>query len=162
MNRPIYRPENCAAAYQLNWSYSLFWHRTPTDFSWFGELKALNEKDHIRLLQHQFKPPNVSQFLVSTPPPVAPLLVAQRVKGRLQHLIREQTPNAFRRNYGLRSVGSTRREKLERYLQAQLEHHPMVDSRAQELLKKYQIHHPSVDLSVAQHTSHTICIICTS
>lgn len=45
-----YRPENCAAAYQLNWSYSIFWHSAPTDFSWFDELKTLNEKDHIRLL----------------------------------------------------------------------------------------------------------------
>lgn len=82
--------------------------------------------------------------------------MAQRVKGRLQRLIREQMPNAFRRNYGLRSVGSTRREKLEHYLQSQLERHPMADPRVQEPLKKYQIHHPRVDLSAARRTSHAI------
>jgi REP element-mobilizing transposase RayT len=156
MNSPLYTADNCNPAYQLDWSYSLFWHSHPPSLDWFPDLKPLCEADHIRLLEHQFKPPNVSQFLVSTQPPVAPQFIAQRVKGRLQHLIKSALPNAFRRNYSLRSIGSTRREKLERYLASQLDHHPMADPRVQAKLPKYQIHHPQIDLSQPQRTSHAI------
>ena len=153
---PIYSAENCAAAYQLDWSYSVFWHNSPSDFSWLEKLQERTEPDGIRILQHQFDPPNVSKFLVSSKPHVSPRLIAQRVKGRLQHLTRDRMPNAFRRNYGLRSIGSTRREKLERYLGAQLDHHPMPDARVQERLKEYQIHCPEVDLSQPRRTSHAL------
>ena len=95
---PLYTAATCKVAYQLDWSYCVFWHRPPNDASWFEQLKALNEPDHIRLLQHRFDEPSVSKFLVSTQPQVAPLLIAQRVKGRLQWLIRDYLPDAFRRN----------------------------------------------------------------
>jgi hypothetical protein len=29
MSDPIYTPENCKTAYQLNWAVSLFWHDPP-------------------------------------------------------------------------------------------------------------------------------------
>jgi hypothetical protein len=152
---PFYTPETCPRpAYPLDWSYSIFWRTTPRDFSWLEDLRALSEKDHIRILQHEFRPPNVSQFLVSTRPEVVPLIIAQRVKGRLQHLIHSTSPDAFRRNYALRSVGSTRREKLERYLADQLEHHPMADPRVSEEMRAYQLHFPEVDLSQPRCTSH--------
>jgi REP element-mobilizing transposase RayT len=156
MNFPLYTADNCNPAYQLDWSYSLFWHSAPASLDWFRELQALCELDHIRLLQHEFKPPSVSQFLVSTQPQVAPRLITQRVKGRLQHLIRSALPNAFRRNYSLRSIGSTRRQKLDRYLASQLDHHPMADPRVQLRLPEYQIHHPEIDLSQPQQTLHAI------
>ena len=63
-------------------------------------------------------------------------------------------PKAFQRNYGLRSVGSTRRDKLEDYLASQLGHHPMADSRVTERLARFQINDPRVDLSRARRTSH--------
>jgi REP element-mobilizing transposase RayT len=65
-------------------------------------------------------------------------------------------PNAFRRNYSLRSIGSTKRDKVEAYLASQLEHHPMADERVQERLAEYQIHDPKVDLSDERQTSHAI------
>ena len=104
---PIYTPQNCTPAYQLDWSYTLFWHEIPRDWSWFASLQQVCEGGGIRLLEHAFSPPYTSQFLVSTRPHVAPLLIAQRVKGRLQHLLRGTMSNPFRRNYGLRSIGST-------------------------------------------------------
>jgi REP element-mobilizing transposase RayT len=156
MSLPIYTADNSHSAYQLDWSYSLFWHEQPASLDWFRDLQPICETDHIRLLQHKFKPPNVSQFLVSTRPDVRPLLIAQRVKGRLQHLIRAEKPNAFRRNYSLRSIGSTRREKLDLYLATQLRHHPSAAPRVQERFVNYQIYHPDVDLSQPQRTLHAI------
>jgi len=154
MPAPIYTPENCPnPAYQLDWSLTIFWRQPPGDSSWLDELRQQAEPDQIRILQHEFREPQVSQFLVSTRPAVAPVLVAQRVKGRLQHILRCPT-KPFQRNYGLRSIGSTRREKLEHYLQAQLGHHPLADPRVEERLRAYQIYNPDVDLSQPQETAH--------
>ncbi len=155
MPNPLYTPSNCPEpAYQLDWSYDLFWRERPSNFPWQDELRGICEEDSIRILQHGFQEPNVSQFLISTPPRIAPLLIVQRVKGRLQHLIREQDPKAFRRNYGIRSIGSTRRTKLEQYLATQLDHHAMADLKVQSRLAKYQIHQPEVDLSQPRRTTH--------
>jgi REP element-mobilizing transposase RayT len=154
MPAPIYTAENCKAAYQLDWVYSVFWRTPPGELEWFEELKQLTDADGIRLLQHTFEEPNVSKLLVSTKPEVSPLKIAQRVKGRLQHLIREHLPDAFRRNYAIRSVGSTKRENLERYLEAQLRHHPMADARVGERFEKYQIKNAVVDLSKPSETTH--------
>ncbi len=156
MPEPIYTAESCSAAYQLDWSYTLFWHDPPADFDWLEPLRAAIEPDGIRVLQHQFDPPNLSKFLVSTKPGVSPLRIAQRVKGRLQYVVRDRMPRPFRRNYGLRSVGSTRREKLERYLESQLEHHRMADPRVQQRLRDYQICQADVDLSQPQRTTHAL------
>ena len=93
MVEPLYTAATCKVAYQLDWAYCAFWHRLPSDDSWFEQLKTLNETDHIRLLQHRFDKRDVSKFLVSTQPQVPPLLVAQRVKGRLQWLIRARLPD---------------------------------------------------------------------
>jgi REP element-mobilizing transposase RayT len=156
MPDPIYTHDSCPhPAYQLDWSYSLFWRSAPSTFDWLDQLRALTERDYIRILQHEFRPPNVSRFLISTRPEVAPIRIAQRVKGRLQHLIRSTTPHAFRRNYGLRSIGSTRREKLEQYLAKQLERHPMADPKVQRRLQQYQIYDPRVDLSEPRRTAHS-------
>jgi REP element-mobilizing transposase RayT len=156
MPAPIYTPENCVAAYQLDWSYSIFWRDPPTDFDWLPPLREVAEKDNIRVLQHQFAPPKISKFLLSTQPHVSPKTIAQRLKGRLQHSIRAQMPDAFRRNYGLRSIGSTRRGKLEQYLSSQLEHHPIADERVAQRFIQYQIHHAGVDLSQARSSSHSL------
>ena len=117
MPKPIYTPDNCSdPAYQLDWSYSAFRHAGPPDSSWLDELNRLNAPDHIRILQHEFRGPNRSQFLISTRPSVKPLVLVQCVKGRLQHLLHGSTSKPFRRNYSLRSIGSTRWEELEQYL----------------------------------------------
>ena len=153
MPEPTYRAGNVTEAYQLMWSYALFWHRPPADFIWFEPLQAATEPDDIRLLNHRFQSPNVSQFLISTTPAVPPLRIAQRVKGRLQHLLTDR-PDAFRRNYSLRSLGSTKRDKVEAYVASQLGHHPLADSRIAARFEEYQISDPAVDLSQPQKTTH--------
>jgi REP element-mobilizing transposase RayT len=155
MPTPIYTTENCRnPAYQLNWSYSLFWHSAPSETSWLEPLQLATEPDGIRILQHQLTKPTVSQFLVSTLPGVSPQTIAQRVKGRLQYLVRAQMPTAFQRNYALRSIGSADRETIDNYVSSQLDHHPCADLRVTEQLIAFQIHNPDVDLSRPSQTSH--------
>lgn len=154
MPEAIYTAENTKPAYQLDWSYSLFWHSPPQNADWFDQLQPLTEPDGVRLLQHEFAQPHVSQFLISTQPQVTPQTLVQRVKGRLQNLLGGAKP--FRRNYSLRSIGSTRREKLEQYLANQLDHHPLADPVVADRFRQFQIYQPDVDLSQAQRTAHAL------
>ena len=156
MAEPLYTATNTRVAYQLNWSYALFWREPPQSLDWFAELQAATEPDHIRLLNHAYCEPNVSKFLVSTTPDVEPELIPQRVKGRLQHLLQRTMPHAFQRNYSLRSIGSTKRDKVEAYVASQLGHHPMADERVQQRLEKYQVFDDTVDLFSPRQTSHAI------
>ncbi len=156
MTAPIYTIDTCKPAYQLNWALSLFWHVPVADVAWLSELQAATEADGVRVLEHRFVKPGVSQLLVSSRPEVAPHRVVWSVKGRLQHLVRREHPKAFRRNYALRSIGSASREAIERYIAGQVEHHPMADPRVQERLQVYQIHNPEVDLSAGRQNAHAL------
>jgi REP element-mobilizing transposase RayT len=151
---PIYTIENCRPAYQLNWSLTVFWNHPMQSAEWFPELQKATEKDHVRLLEHFFHEPGISQFFVSTTPQVAPPQLVHSVKGRLQYLVRGQFPRPFRRNYCLRSVGSANRQSVEEYVRSQVEHHPMADPGVQARFAEYQIHCPKVDLSQPRWTSH--------
>ncbi len=154
--KPIYTPGQCDSAYQLNWALSFFADAPlPDAQSWAQPLsETLEKQDAIRLLEHRSPSSDVIQFLASTKPPTAPSLLLQRSKGRLQYLIRDCRPKAFRRNYRLESVGSAKREVIEQYVQNQLRHHPMADPRIQERFEWVQIVSDAVDLSQVRCTAH--------
>jgi REP element-mobilizing transposase RayT len=154
--KPIYDPSNCTPAYQLNWVLSVFWRVDPSGADWLGELKRVSEPDGVRVLEHRFAKPKVSQLLLSTKPEVRPVDFVRTVKGRLQHLVRDRFPRAFQRNYAFRSVGSVKREVVEAYVRSQVEHHRMADPRLVESLRPYQICRPEVDLSRPRSTTHGI------
>lgn len=140
MPAPIYTPENCRAAYRLNWSLAIFWKTAaPPAGGWLEALTDATENDGVRLLEHRNTKSNVSQFLVSTRPETAPAEIARSVKGRLQYLVRESAPKAFRRNYGLRSVGEARGDVVQQYVRTQTEHHVMADSRVQARIESLAI-----------------------
>jgi REP element-mobilizing transposase RayT len=152
---PLYTAANCKVAYQLNWSLSLFWNgpSVPPE-QWLAPLRTAVEPDGVRLLEHHARSASVSQFLLSTKPHVAPAQAIRSVKGRLQYLIRQQLPQAFRRNYAIHSVGSARHEIILKYVRSQVGHHPMADDRIPQRLAAYQIHSPNIDLSRPRRSTH--------
>ena len=155
MKSPFYTAQNCRAAYQLNWSLSVFWHDpVMSPDSWLEPLKVIVENDGVRVLEHRLSAKNVSQFLLSTKPQVSPSAAIRSVKGRLQYLVRQERPKAFRRNYSILSVSSANLETIESYVASQVEHHAMADPRICERLRNYQITDPQVDLSLVQCSSH--------
>ena len=157
MTAPLYTSDTCPErAYQLNWSYTLFWHAPPRDEAWLKPLQSATEPDGIRVLQHKLTHPTTSQFLISTTPLISPRLVVQRIKGRLQYILRPRISNAFQRNYALRSVGSANRHAIDAYIASQLEHHPMADPRVADQFREYQFHDETIDLSEPSRTSHAI------
>ena len=153
---PIYTSANCRAAYQLNWVLSIFWREKAASDGWLDQLKDATAADGVRILQHRFEQPCVSQFLVSTEPLVAPSALVRCVKGRLQYLVRHERPKAFRRNFGLRSVGSATREAVERYVESQLGRHRMAAARVQDRLERFQIRRDEVDLAKPRQTAHAL------
>ena len=49
---PIYRPENCQSAFQLNWSVAVFGqHDFPPKLTWYEPLKTTTEQDGGRILE---------------------------------------------------------------------------------------------------------------
>ncbi len=151
---PNYSAENCCFAYQLLWSFNLFWRGAPIADSWLAPLGQALGTDGIRVLEHRSPEFHVSQFLLSTLPTVAPQLIAQRVKGRLQFLIRAQDQHAFQRNYSLRSLGSTTREKLQDYVAGQLGHHEIAEPFLRWTLDDLRVIRPDVDLAQPRYTAH--------
>jgi REP element-mobilizing transposase RayT len=152
---PLYTPANCKPAYELRWSLSLFASAPlPDAQSWLVQLKEVVERDDVRILEHHACGPSTCQFFISTRPPVAPAAIVKSVKGRLQHLLGDRIPRAFRRNFSLTSVGEARREVVEAYVANQLGHHRMADERMQIRLTEFQLRFPEADLAEPQFSSH--------
>lgn len=152
--RPIYTQANCHPAYQLRWSITLFWRSAALCSDWLPQLKAATESDGIRILRHYAPDQATSQFLVSTRPNSAPKDIIRSVKGRLQHVVRDELPKAFRRNYSITSVGFSTREVIEGYVSSQVGHHQMADAAVQRRLKPFQICRSDVDLAAPLSTAH--------
>jgi len=152
---PIYTPANTTAAYQLDWSLALFWRAAAVnDSTWLDPLSRAAENDGVRILKHEQRDERTSLFLLSTRPPVSPVHILRSVKGRLQYLVRDAMPRAFRRNYSLRSVGSAKRDVVENYISGQPGHHPMADERVQARLAAHQVQDPRVDLTAPRRSAH--------
>ena len=152
--QPIYLPGEVKAAWQLNWSLTVFWRSPPMTDDWRDELRASLEPDGIRLLDHRFSQPDRSLFLFSSIPIVTPERLVNRVKGRLQYIVRHRCPKALRRNYDLHGIGSTRRDKAEQYVESQLWHHYPDDSALRTSLVDLQIVNPEIDLGRSRYTAH--------
>lgn len=151
---PLYTPANCKFAYQLRWSLTLFWNSPPLFDDWLPELRKATAKDGVRILRHRITRDDCSQFLLSTRPATKPSTVIWSVKGRLQTLVRAEMSQAFQRNYDLLSIGSTRLEKAEAYVAAQLRQHSTEARPAPAAFEDLQFVDPEIDLSRPRFTNH--------
>ena len=155
MPSPLYTAENVSIAYSLRWSLMVFWTRAvPAPASWLPALQKVAESDGVRILGHRIPRENVSQFLVSTKPNVPPANCIRSIKGRLQYLMRDVVPKAFRRNYRICSLGEGNLAAIEQYVTAQMQHHPMADPRIEALLAPHQFIDPSVNLAMPRRSGH--------
>jgi REP element-mobilizing transposase RayT len=153
---PLYTRANCSFAGPLRWGLTVFWRTPVTEALWLHDLSRAVQADGLKLLGHRFQEPGVSQFSLSTLPDTSPLLLVNRLKGRLQYLVRSSMPKPFQRNYALRGFGPATRQAVESYVASQLHRHPRADERVQAALQRFQRNHPEVDLSRPRSTSHGI------
>lgn len=158
MPAPIYTPTNVTnPAYQLRFSWSAW--SSAGDFPAkldevaFSNVQARWESDGIRLLEQQWTP-ELIQLTVSTTPQVTPVLIAARLKGRLQHALREaETPVTFSRKVSLRSIGETTTTSVQNYIRDQVASEQFVDARTAENLSQYTVHDVTADLSAPTATN---------
>ena len=156
MLQPVYTSDNTASAFQLNWSLVVrFREQRVARELWLEDLTASLENDGIRILRYNDIRGKECQFMLSTKPTVSPLVMVQRVKGRLHHLLRHGARRILSRNYSVMSVGSARREIVEDYVARQLERHPLADPRTQQRLEEVQRKYHT-DLSVPLSSAHGI------
>lgn len=145
---PIYTADNTTTAYQLNWSLALFGKcDLPAQSVWLEELRVTTESDGVRILSCNVRSENTLQFFVSTRPASTPSDVVRSVKGRLQYLIRDRIPKAFRRNYHIQSVGEVTPSILDQYVAGQTARHPMADDVVRSRLEALQFNDKAIDLS---------------
>jgi REP element-mobilizing transposase RayT len=154
MVQPLYTIENCSFSSPLEWGVSVFWREPNDDESWIGDLIAALEPDGIRVLGHRYSKPGVSQFMASTGVSVSPMNIVQRIKGRLQYVIRSMRPKALKGNYAIRSIGQVTRQTVEQYVSGQIAHHAYADPRFAARLQRYQISNNTVNLAQPRWTSH--------
>ena len=92
---------------------------------------------------------------VAASPDVAPVRVAQRLKGRLDHVLRSRgAPVSFSRKVSLRAIGHNRTPVVEGYVRDQLKHVELADPRYRELLASVTVNDATVDLSAPAISSH--------
>ena len=156
--RPMFVPyiaNSLSIAYQLRWSLAVF----PTvpfekPIDWIAELSHACEPDGIRVLEASVSTNGSLLLLLSTKPNVVPATIVQRVKGRLQHLLRDRGGIAWRRNFRLTAVGDANVNVVEQYVANQLDHHPTATAKARINLQEAQWRDPTIDVSVPIQSSH--------
>lgn len=152
---PIYTLSFCEPAYQLRWSLALFPNTpVPPSHSWQTELNVALATDGIRVLDSNRSAKDAILLLLSTQPHVKPLTIVQRVKGRLQHQLRSQSPVAFRRNFRLTTVGDANITTVENYVAKQLAHHKMAAELSQQKLADAAWEDSQVKLAEPIYSSH--------
>jgi REP element-mobilizing transposase RayT len=149
---PIYTPESVSCpAYQIRFVWSC-WPSAgmvlpPFSEEMFQDIDAKWETDGIRRLECNCLPAMI-QLAVSVKPQVSPVLLAARLKGRMDHALRQAgTPIKFSRKVSLRSLGDTTRAAVEEYVRKQIPKARYADPRTEALLAQFTVGNPQVDLS---------------
>ncbi len=150
-DQPVYSPHNVTSpAYHLRYT----WSGWPSSSAFptvapdglFQELDALWEEDGMRRLEMNWSP-KLIQITFSVKPQVAPVFFTSRVKGRLQHALRESgNPTTFSGKIAFRGIGDNRTADVEAYIKRQVQKEAFVDPHFAEFLKQFTVTDPAVNL----------------
>ena len=115
--------------------------------SFFTALAALWQTDGLTLLSQTWKS-DLIQLAFSVTPDIAPVFFTQRVKGRLQHALREAgQPTDFSRKVGMRAIGKNITTVVENYLARQTDRGEFADERYRATLATEAFEDVSLDLA---------------
>jgi REP element-mobilizing transposase RayT len=94
------------------------------------------------------------QITLSATPQLAPVTLASRVKGRIQHHCRRQGAAInFSRKLAVRSLGDPTRAQVETYVRNQVPNEALADHRFRDMLASFTVVNPQVDLSQPTESS---------
>jgi hypothetical protein len=148
---PHYRPDDLRPAYQLRYGWTGWPSAAPFPVALVArvlpEVAPEWEEDGLRVLESSLLPDRL-QLTLSATPRVSPVLLAARVKGRLQHHLRQQgTPADFSRKLAVRSLGDPTRAHVEAYVRDQVPREALADERFRDVLAPFTVVNPQADLS---------------
>jgi REP element-mobilizing transposase RayT len=148
---PLYRPADLRPAYQLRYGWTGWPSEAPFPSNLLAQVlpEIANEweNDGLRVLEASLAQEQI-QLTLSTTPRVAPVTLAARVKGRLQHHCRRKgTPVVFSRKLAVRSLGDPTRSQVEAYIRNQVPKEALADERYRKILGSFNVVRPQVDLS---------------
>lgn len=155
--QPPYSSTDIKAAYRLRYTW-MGWPKTSPlpaepDPQFFQSLADAWETDGIRLLEYQWSPSTI-KILASVIPQVSPVFFAARMKGRLQHGLRQvNSPAKFKRNFAMRTVGENDRRVVEQYIINQVVKASYADPRMEEFLNQFTFVDDRIDLSIPSQTT---------
>jgi REP element-mobilizing transposase RayT len=155
---PIYTAENLhPPAYQLRFGWTCWPSARPFPAALDGEaiaqLDAQWESDGIRRLEWKWLPDQI-QATVSVKPQIAPVYLAGRLKGRLQHALRQAgTPADFSRKLAVRSLGEVRSFEVENYIAKQVRKERFADPSLAAKLEQFTSSDPRVDLALPSESN---------
>jgi len=93
------------------------------------------------------------QMTFRVEPDVTPVFFTTRIKGRLQHVLRQAgTPADFSRKVGMRALGENLSDAVEAYLQEQAIRAELADERYRATLREMSFEDTSLDLSQPTET----------
>ena len=149
---PYYTPSTThPPAYQLRYTWTgwpaktYMFPRPPADEIW-SRLRSEWEEDGIRLLETSWRRESICLSL-STKPTVSPILLAERVKGRLDYACRTRRDRLrFSRKLAVRSMGDVRYEQVLEYIGSQIDNRRFANRTYSEYLKQFTVRDPTVDL----------------
>lgn len=139
MPTPFYTAEHCSTAYRLHYT----WTGWPTAGTSLGDPPDLTRLDDLwraeglqRIEGNWTK--EFVQFTFSVAPTIAPIFFTGRVKGRLQHALREAgTPAKFSRKVSFRAIGDNHSAEVQNYIAQQVPKERFVDPRFEQMLLQF-------------------------
>jgi REP element-mobilizing transposase RayT len=147
---PFYTTAELRPAYELRYVWTGWSSGQPFPADLGAVLSGIApewEQDGIRLLETSLNPQRLL-LTFSARPQLAPVTLAARVKGRLQHHCRlAGRPVTFSRKVAVRSIGHNVGEAVENYIARQAVKEPLADERFRALLQRLCVNRSEVDLS---------------
>lgn len=155
--RPLYEPNSLHATHSLRYDWTGWGSGgasfPPTTPEAIRETAALWKTDGITLGEFRVNADR-AQILFTTTPQVSPTVFTARVKGRLQHALRQAgMPVRFSRKVSFRSLGDNIRTAVEGYLGKQVRKEGFADPRFIARMQEYTVECEDVDIAAPTETN---------
>jgi REP element-mobilizing transposase RayT len=155
--RPIYTPKSVHPAHALRYDWT-GWLADNTPFppdtrDVIRQAAPLWEADGLHLGELRVNADRV-QILFTASPKISPVLCTSRVKGRLQHALRQAgSPVTFTRKTSFRSLGDNVSPAVEGYLAKQVSKEQFVDPRFVKHMQEFIVQRDEIDLALPTETA---------
>ena len=149
--RPIYTPASVNSTHALHYDFSA-WLSDDRSFppctrDAIRQTAPLWLTDGLTLTEHRVWGDKV-QILFTAQPDIAPVVFASRIKGRLQHALRQMgSPVKFSRKVAFRCLGDNISDAVTGYLKKQVRKEGFADPRFAKQMAEFTVVRDDVDLS---------------